>query len=335
MKVPAESIAKILEMSRSGNSATSVAKELGLASSTVRGILKRNTTAAIPQEQSVDVSIEDTQMPSLALIGQTDADQFLNSINAVAPAVPDAPVSDAMETKSLSQRINLAESFLTSDAMRPASSKGGLFKSRALRMPKVLEDVAEDTIPAQPGPLSPVVAPRSVAAVPSDASSKADLIAKITMNVEAFEPLLGSVVQPNRQSFVSSLYGKNERDLHVLLAVINKTRTLANVTNQLKGTLYMAAQGMEAITTKFIKMKTEGFAQAIMSQDEEIKMILKEMVMEQMESFDKYQRPELRLALLFSTTLLMTDSANRMKEASKQRVEAKVASATIQKHSDL
>ena len=334
MKVPAESIAKILEMSRSGNSATSVAKELGLASSTVRGILKRNTTAAVPQEQSVDASIEDA-MPSLALIGQGDADQFLNSINAVAPAVPDAPVSDAMETKSLSQRINLAESFLTSDAMRPVSSKGGLFKSRALRMPKVVEDGAEDTIPAQPGPLSPVVAPRSVAAVPSDASSKADLIAKITMNVEAFEPLLGSVVQPNRQSFVSSLYGKNERDLQVLLAVINKTRTLANVTNQLKGTLYMAAQGTEAITTKFIKMKTEGFAQAIMSQDEEIKMILKEMVMEQMESFNAYQKPELRLALLFSTTLLMTDSANRMKEASKQRVEAKVASATIQKHSDL
>jgi hypothetical protein len=64
-------------------------------------------------------------------------------------------------------------------------------------------------------------------------------------------------------------------------------------------------------------------------------MILKEIVMDKLDSLQKLQRPELRLAMLFSTTLLATDSANRIKEASRKQLEATVSADTQQKHSDL
>ena len=148
-------------------------------------------------------------------------------------------------------------------------------------------------------------------------------------------PLLGSIVQPDRATYLKGLFSKSEKDLAEVLEVIHKTRTLANVTNQLRHTLYMAAQGTEALTTRLLKMKTDGFAQSLRTQDEEIRMILKEMVMVKLDSLQKLQRPELRLAMLFSTTLLATDSANRMKEASRHKLEAKISPATQEKHSDL
>ena len=222
----------------------------------------------------------------------------------------------------------MAESFLNLSGDKPIVSAP---RQRKIRFPKMLEALPEEQKAVQSKAVA-VVDPTSPALA---APSKADLIAQITLNVEAFEPLLGSIVQPNRESFLKSLYSKSEKDLSMLLAVINKTRTLANVTNQLRHTLYMAAQGTEALTSRMLSMKTDGFAQALRTQDEEIRMILREMVMERIDSFQKFQRPEMRLALLFSTTLLATDSANRMKEASRTKLEVKINTTTQAKHSDL
>ena len=100
-----------------------------------------------------------------------------------------------------------------------------------------------------------------------------------------------------------------------LVTGLIKTRTIANVTNQLRHTVSLAAQGCEALISTVLGMRTQGFAAAITTQDEEVRMILWEIALEQVDAFNKLQRPELRLAMLFSTTLLATeptDASNRL-----------------------
>ena len=315
-------VAEISKLKRDGLSTREISTKTGVAKSTVFGIIKRQPVEeAVADGEIPELSVEETM-----IIPDSAASDFLTSISAVEPAAPPPPpsVSSVAETKSLSQRIQVAESFLGSNFLKSSPPPKTRASRQHVRMPSVVEDALDDLQKAPPAGV------KSASTV-----GKADLIAQITMNVEAFEPLLGSIIHPNRQSFLAGLYGKSEGDLETVLGVITRTRTLANVSNQLRHTVIMVAQGTEAFTSRMMKMKTEGFSQAILSQDEEIRMILREMVMDKMDSFDKYQRPELRLAMLFTTTLLATDSANRMKEATKERSGKTLNPAVAEKHRDL
>ena len=82
---------------------------------------------------------------------------------------------------------------------------------------------------------------------------------------------------------------------------------------------------MIEVATKRFGMRTEGYAQALQAQEVELQMILREIAVERAESLSKFQRPEIRLAVLLSTTLLGLDNANRLADL---RQEAKAAPVT-------
>ena len=169
-------------------------------------------------------------------------------------------------------------------------------------------------------------APRAPPAVkaPEDSSAKSELIGKITLNANAFESLLKSHLQPNKEAFLASLPKKSADELEVLLKTMEYTRSVGNLTNQLRHLCYMTASAVE-LGSKSFGMKTDGYANAIKAQDDEVRMILQEIAMERAASFQKFQRPELRLAMLLSTTLLATDSQNRMKVVAAKKVSADTA----------
>jgi hypothetical protein len=342
VKVSDEMATKVAELHGGGKSIRALAAEFGVPRSTIGSILNRQQPALVQtatEESPVEVG---TTVPSM--IAQQDASDFLNTINATVPAATDADPKN--EVKRQQQLTQLTESLLGKPTVPTPIN-------RKMRMPskpaneeefdKLLEGLLDGKAPKKPKekrseappPPQQQLPDASALLAPVPAPSKADLITQITLNVEAFEPLLKTIVQPDRATFLKSLYSKSEKDLVVILGVINKTRTLANASNQLRHTLYMTAQGAEAVTSRFMNMKTEGFAQALRTQDEEIRMILREIVMDKLDSLQKLQRPELRLAMLFSTTLLATDSANRIKDASRKQLEATVSADTQQKHSDL
>jgi hypothetical protein len=54
---------------------------------------------------------------------------------------------------------------------------------------------------------------------------------------------------------------------------------------------------------------------ALQAQDEEIGMALKELAIEQYDKFNKMNRPEVRLGMVFVMTLIQVDSTNRMRAA--------------------
>ena len=73
-----------------------------------------------------------------------------------------------------------------------------------------------------------------------------------------------------------------------------------------------------------VGLKTQGYAQLVRAQEEEIQSILREIALNNVESFKSVQRPELRLATILATSLLACDSRNRILEIQKARSESKV-----------
>jgi len=171
-----------------------------------------------------------------------------------------------------------------------------------------LEAVLKKVVP--PRKPKPAKAPEKEA---EDPEERAALISRIVMNVETFGPLLTEHLKPNKDAFLTSLHKRGTADLQTQLAVLERSRTVANAANQMRHLLYMGASGVELAASK-VGLKASGYAQAVRAQDEEIRMCLREIAMERAESFTRIQRPEVRLAMVFATTLLAVDSSNRMKE---------------------
>jgi hypothetical protein len=125
--------------------------------------------------------------------------------------------------------------------------------------------------------------------------------------------LLKNIITDNVEAFKQSLYKKTDSELAMLLKVIERTRLVGNLTNQMKNMFWMGTSAIE-VGAQMIGMKSQGLTEALRLQDEEIRMVLKELALEKADSFSSAQRPEIRIAFLVSTTLLSVDAMNRAKE---------------------
>jgi hypothetical protein len=147
---------------------------------------------------------------------------------------------------------------------------------------------------------------------------KPTLITQIQLNLENFAPLLKNITNDDPETFKQSLYMKSDSELMTLLKVIERTRLVGNMTNQMKHMFWMTTSAVE-MGTQMIGLKSQGLTEALRLQDEEIKMVLKELAMERADAFAGAQRPEMRLAFLVSTTLLSVDAMNRARELRKPK----------------
>lgn len=145
--------------------------------------------------------------------------------------------------------------------------------------------------------------------VPED---KGRLIAKITMNADSFEIVLKDVLRPNKEEFINSLHKKTQTELLSILETIEFTRTVGNTANQLKHLTFMGASGLELVSKKFLKLKSDGYADIIRAQEKELESIFKEIAMKNADGMlSQYQSPEIRLSTLLVTSLLAVDARNR------------------------
>jgi hypothetical protein len=169
---------------------------------------------------------------------------------------------------------------------------------------------------------------------PDDSTKKAAHIAKITMNANAFEPLLKDYLKPTKEAYLAALPKRSSSELELMLKSLEHARLVGNATNQLKQLVFIGASAVE-VASKRVGLKTDGYAQALRAQEEEIKMILQEIAMERAEAFTKFQRPEVRLALILSTTLISLDNANRLKEYQESTKKETVQPLVEEQYRDL
>lgn len=294
-----ESIARIKALAADGKSTRDIARELGLGKSSVaRYTRDALAPAPVPVETSTPI-IENTMS-----INDNAARAFLSDIGIKGPATSlrNEIVPASSPLKNNPRAVLLAESLL-SNFQRPAP---------------------EPVYEPQPAP----VMIHEQEAPPE----RHTLITQIQLNVENFAPLLKNITA-DPEGFKQTLYGKSENELVTLLKVIERTRLVGNLTNQFKHMFWMSTSALE-MGTQMVGLKTQGLTEALRIQDEEIKMVLKELAMQKADSFSNAQRPEIRLAFLVSTTLLSVDAMNRAREhrspkrateASKKEVKVKFA----------
>ena len=166
---------------------------------------------------------------------------------------------------------------------------------------------------AAPQQLVESILPMPVQEVVDVDEEKAKVLSKIQMNVSNFEVVLRDILRPSKEEFLKTLTKKGLPELRVILKTIEHTRAVNNTANQLKGMVLMGASGVEMITSQ-LGLKTQGYGHMIRAQEEEIQSILREIALERVDELKKYQRPEVRLTLLLTTTLMAVDSRNRMAE---------------------
>ena len=157
---------------------------------------------------------------------------------------------------------------------------------------------------------------------------------RILFNADHFEPHLRGIIGSSKDAFAQSLAGKSPDELKNLLDLMERTRSVANLTSGFKQFFYIASQATEA-GTRFIGMRTHGFVEQLKTQDDEITMCLKEIAINEWERLKALDSPQIRLSMLVALTLVQTDARNRMGEHLNRVVEAPVNTDVAEANKDL
>ena len=310
-----EIVQQILELSQQGKTTRQIAGVVNVGKSTVARIIK--TGADTPVKNTVVIT-ETIDMPQ----NLEKAEQFLKDIGEAPVGVLEAMGSES-ELSRLAEKLNGSSPQASSSELADLADKI-LAKPR----PRARKAVEFASIP--------VVEKVEEVSQGVQSQDVGSIIAKIQLNVENFAPLLKNIIGDDPAKFQRELYTiKSPERLANLLNVIEKTRSISNLANGFKHAFWMGAGGLEMATQR-TGLKTQGFSAALMTQKQEIEMILKEIAIEKLDQFSKAQRPEVRLAFIVSSTLLATDTKNRMLEAAAKQMEgSKVKSETQAKFQDL
>ena len=264
--------AKIHELKANGATLRDIGTRLGIGKSTVSSILRSGQSS---HEELPEPVSEADNMPRLTISELPDQDSYAKSLEP-APAATEAPNKAAI--------LEFA-------------------KTLRRRKEKVEEEQAPEEAPEEAVP-EPVVVKK---AVPLD---RGTIIAKISSLITAFGPILSSHVK-DPVKFIDALPGKSLADLKSTLEMLETTKSITLGARGLFNMFNMVAQGVEKAGSQFLHLRTEGFSTALLTQEEELRLIFQELAYENVDSIKRVQSPTARLAFLMITTLLATDSRNR------------------------
>ena len=173
----------------------------------------------------------------------------------------------------------------------------------------------------------------SIVSAPPEVVDKSILISKITLNVDNFAEVLKDQIQPDRNSFIAKVNKMNVSDLQSTLKLLETIRSTNNLSNQLKYLLYGGCTLVESVTQR-VGLKTQGFAQQVRQQEAEIQSCLREIALNNVESYKKVERPEVRLASVLVMTLLATDSRNRLTQLNESAINRPLPQEVSEKFGD-
>ena len=166
-----------------------------------------------------------------------------------------------------------------------------------------------------------------------DPLERTSVLQRIMLNLDNFAPLFTFI--HNRQEFVASLHSKSLEDLKGILKTMEQTRTTMNLANQIKNTFLMLGKATEVLAPRVFGLKTDGFVDGLMTQQQELNMIFREIAIEYAPKFTFQTRPEVRLAMLYGMTLLQVDNTNRIKDYAETKATAEVPQSTQEAFGDL
>lgn len=314
---------------KDGKSPTEIAKELGVA----RSSIYRITTATTKRDDASSVASADSGADETDADDGDDVDtrpsvvkNFLKMSNVFADELGlKEQRQDYDKDESKPPQLVIQEEQQTSEA-----------KANFVRMMMQSEGVPQPVVevPSVAQMREQIRRPMpQMMNIPDPDFDRGEVIQRIMFNVEHFAPMIRKIIGDDADGFVQSLSGRSDRELEGLLAVIDRTRAVGNLATTFRHTFYMAAQGAEVVSSQFLNMRTRGFVQALQAQDTEIQMAIKELAIDNYNRFNKMNRPEMRLGMLAVMTLIQVDSTARLREAMGQAPS--VNTTTQEKYGDL
>lgn len=293
-KVSAEIKSKAAALLQSGMSRKDVAAELGVSMSFVGNVAKQNKSAApapaAPESPAIE-SDDHIDIQTSEMISEEDATAFLDGLEEPAPKPTHEEIK---ESKSDIKALKALERVMS----RPSPQAS----PKAPRRKRGIRNKPDDD---------------------EDAEEKGLLVAAIIDEVELYAPLLKSFLTPTPNAFIQSLPKRRLPELQALHASIKRTRTMGNLTNSLKHGLFIGA-GVIEVGGRFAGLHTQGYRDAIVNQQQELTMILRE-IANNNPAWGTAQKPEYRLAMVMAGTLLAVDGKNRLAAAAPKVVAPDVA----------
>jgi len=287
--------AKVKAALKIGKSVREVAADLNISKSTV---------STISKEKGPSDSAETLQILSTDPVDKMDDASFAKAIGSGPAAIePEGP------PPTPSEKANFLKKFM--NEMDGAPKK-----------PRERAREAPSTVLAELRPVEPDV-------------DRTVYIAKIQMNVDNFADVLKDQIKPDRDGFLTKVSKMGPAELQQTLKLLETVRSSNNLANQLKYLLYGAANIIEMGTQRFLRMQTQGYAHQVRQQEAEIQSCLREIAINNVESYKKIERPEMRLATVLVTTLLATDSRNRLEAVRTEFKARPVNPETAKEYEDL
>lgn len=325
-KIPDETKSKVQNLIQSGKTVREVAQILGISKSTVSTVSKPQASSAKPEAKVKEVTISEN-IPEILSNPKTEpmADSaFISAINGTTEQVdvpePREEISKARQASILNKFMNVGE---TKDAPKKSRksvddllSKIGVRNAGQVR--KSVDFSSEATV---------VAAERF--------EDKSVYITKITMNVDNFPEVLKDHIKPDRDGYIAKICKMSISDLHQTLKLLETVRSSNNMANQLKYLLYGATNIIEMGTQRFLGMQTQGYAQMVRQQEAEIQSCLREIAINNVDRYKTIEKPEARLVTVLVTTLLATDSRNRMERVRSEFKARPVDPEAEKKYEDL
>jgi hypothetical protein len=288
MAIDEETRAKIIELDKQNNSLREIAGKLGIGKSTVSTVLKKAAAAIKPVD--------------------------------APPAPPEIIISDVVETNMDTAVVDNFMNSLTSGGGGGGSAPKPVPAGQDAFIQSLMKDLATDEKPKARGrqAKAPVEKPTRIFEPPAQleifkapVADKGELIGKITLNAQTFPDMFKDILKPTKEDFIANLPKKSTTELTSLLSMIEYQRSVTNTANVMKSITVTGAAVLEMGTKKFLKMRTDGFAEMIRAMPE-LDGILKEIAMENQSGIiSRYQSPTVRLTALVVTTLMAVDAKNR------------------------
>ena len=299
--LPEEKVVAVKKLAAEGKSCQQISKELNIGKSTASLLLRKEKSK--PAVEPMNTAIVDT---------------FANSIS-VAPALPSRQaINDDAKLDAF------LEDFMSKKPSKAAKVKGGAKKEK--KDLSFLNDFAP--------PPPPVVA-KPVHKEPE--MDKTMLITKININVENFPEVLADYIKPNKEEYLAKVSRMSLSELKNTLSMLETTRISTNMANQMKHLLFGAAAGIEFGTKNLLRMKTDGYADAIRRQEMEIQSCLREIALDNIDTYKAVglEKPHTRLATIMVMSLLSIDSRNRVAGLAAKQANTFVEPTTAEKFNDL
>lgn len=335
-----------------------IAEQFGVSQSTIRRVFRESAAAETAEAANDEVSLEAVpepetkdrgrggglrppteKVPTISLgtfsLGKERMVAFQDSASALENVITD----DGDELDDFEEQWNDGEEETeiveTPEEDIPRPTKSDEKKWQAIK--KTEEDIFRDAVmgglqdtPQQGKPLSK----GAVAEIEEDIALRSRTLSRIYLNVINFRELLPFI--KDKDKFLQGLHKKTTRELVSLAGLIETQRSLGNVATQMKNAFFIVAKGTEFGCAR-LGMKVDGFADDLRQKERELEMIFQEIAVEQADNLKTYTTPQMRLAMIFTSSLMLCDSRNRVMGAtpSRRSPDAPVAPELRQEFSDL